>query len=183
VAFTIVTITCDYDLADGTDPTGTVTFTPTTPMVNGPTVVAAPVIGRVDVDGILALSLAANTDPATAPAGSHYRVDELLNNVSRSYNVQIPHNVGSSIVLSTLTQIADPPGLSFPAAGAAGALLISNNLSDLASTSTARTNLGLGGAATLSVGTTAGTVAAGDDARFVGAATTARSFALALTLR
>jgi len=41
-----------------------------------------------------------------------------------------------------------------------------NNLSDLASTSTARTNLGLGGAAILNVGTITGTVAAGDDARF-----------------
>ncbi|MGW6703597.1 hypothetical protein ACWGDE_01705 [Streptomyces sp. NPDC054956] len=40
------------------------------------------------------------------------------------------------------------------------------NLSDLASPATARTSLGLGGAATLSVGTAAGTVAAGDDARF-----------------
>lgn len=39
------------------------------------------------------------------------------------------------------------------------------NLSDLVSPSSARTNLGLGGAATLSVGTTADTVAAGDDSR------------------
>jgi len=61
------------------------------------------------------------------------------------------------------------------AAVQAASLQIANNLSDLNSASTARINLELGGAATLDVGTTTGTVAAGDDSRFAAASTAIQS--------
>ena len=58
----------------------------------------------------------------------------------------------------------DTPGTThFDAAGTAAALV--DDLSGVSNAATARTNLGLGGAAVLNVGTTTGTVAAGDDSR------------------
>lgn len=59
--------------------------------------------------------------------------------------------------------------LGYTPANDAVVLKKSNNLGDLVSATVARTNLGLTTAATMSIGTTAGTLAAGDDARITGA--------------
>ena len=70
---------------------------------------------------------------------------------------------------TSVTSSAIVTALGYTPADASLVVIKSNNLSDLTSATLARTNLGLGAAATLNVGTTAGTVAAGDDSRIVDA--------------
>lgn len=79
-------------------------------------------------------------------------------------------NTWGNILNDYLSQSHNADGtLQSSAVSSAGGLLGSNNLSDVQTPSTARTNLGLGGAATLNVGAAAGTVAAGDDSRITSA--------------
>lgn len=77
----------------------------------------------------------------------------------RAFAIQRANHTGSQLA-ATISDLAT--------AVAGTALLKASNLSDLANTTTARTNLGLGGAAVLGVGTAPGTVAAGNDSRILG---------------
>ena len=82
---------------------------------------------------------------------------------------------GTSLAAATLSNLGFSGGtLSLSGANVIAALTYTplsaaSNLSDLGSASTARTNLGLGGAAVLNVGTATSTVAAGNDSRITGA--------------
>lgn len=109
MAFTVVTITADYDLANGTDPVGSISFTPTKPMVNGTTVVSAPVARRLNIDGLLLIDVAANTDPATTPDDAVYLVEESIGGATRNYYVTIPHDAGAVVDLADLDKIFDAP--------------------------------------------------------------------------
>ena len=112
-------------------------------------------------DGVPADNIAATTamDDATYPHDDHHRALAVAVEA-----VELELGTDPSGSESTVkARIAATETVANAAAAKA------SNLSDLASASSARTNLGLGGAATLAVGTSAGTVAAGDDSRITGA--------------
>jgi hypothetical protein len=106
----MVTVTRTYSTPVGYPARGTVRFTPTTPMVNGVTTIAAPVEEALDHSGNLSITVAANSDPATLPVGASYDVQETLTGqATRTYRVVIPHNQGSTVSLSALEQLPMPP--------------------------------------------------------------------------
>lgn len=97
--------------------------------------------------------------PGGGGAATHAGLPDLA---TSGHPASVIANTPSGSVAATTVQAAIDELDSEKAAKAA-------NLSDLASAASARTNLGLGDAATKNVGTGAGTVAAGDDSRITGA--------------
>ncbi len=109
MAFTTVTVVVDFTLADGTEPTGTVTFTPSAALYNTATVVvAAPVTRTMSATGVVSVPLVANTDPGTTPADSYYTVYEQGSGWTRTRRIVVPHYLGSTVELYDLGETAPP---------------------------------------------------------------------------
>ncbi|MFI5687925.1 hypothetical protein [Streptomyces sp. NPDC051636] len=175
-----------YHMLDGTPYAGTFRFTPSVSRVAS-AVHGVIALGTVNVT--LGASGQFTEDPdllATdaegfEPSGWTYRVDEEFTNApGRAYNISLPASSGTVSLPSLIdVEASDGSPVSMPAVLSVngrtgvvtGLLETASNLSDLASAGAARSNLGLGGAATLNVGTTAGTVAAGNDSRLSDART------------
>ena len=173
---TTITVTATYSDGTGAPLYGYITFTPSTDLTDSTGRVilrAAPIVANL-VKGAISVTLICTDNATVSPSGWSWAVNEVVgtaagNLVPRSYNVLLPHTLGASTDLSTLAPV-------IPQASVTPYLLASNNLSDLVSIPTSRTNLGLGGAALLNVGTASGTVAAGNDSRITGALQAANNF-------
>lgn len=122
MAFTPITVTRRYLNLDLTPATGGVTFIPQVPMINGDTVVAAPIGGALDAEGDLSIEIAANNDPTTVPIDVSYLVREEIDHQGRrEYYVVIPYDAaGGTVDLSTLPVAEIPPLITFPVPGPPG---------------------------------------------------------------
>lgn len=177
---TLVTVTCQFDQLPGGGSSGTVRIyyddTLTGP-ADDSIVPFVDVTGVLDASGACTIEVPATNDPGWVPQDFSYTVQANVGGRTRTGTLQLDYQT-TSVNLADLVQWATAAvtaGVTYAtlaqltAAEAAAAALV-DDLSGVTNASTARTNLGLGGAATLSVGTTTGTVAAGDDSRITGAA-------------
>lgn len=139
MAFSYVTITGSYP-----GKTGTVTVTPVTEMTNSGQQISSREVYPIR-NGSVLFRLAATDDPGTDPAGAEYVVSiQVAGQAPVQFSTIIPSALaGGNLDLSQL-----PYGYTPPPPTVAPALAPSNNLSDLTNPSAARTNLGLGSAAT-----------------------------------
>lgn len=182
----LVTVTAGasgYHAPDGTPYTGTIRFTPTVSRIASAqygVITLGPVNATLSASGMFTETLLATDAAGFSPSGWTYRVDEEFTGLpSRSYNISLPAGAPTvdlpslAPVSSTSGTVTSPAVLSVngKTGVVTGLLDAANNLSDVTSAATARTNLGLGGAAVLNVGASAGTVAAGNDARLSDART------------
>ncbi|SBT89365.1 hypothetical protein GA0115233_100912 [Streptomyces sp. DI166] len=121
--------------------------------------------------GEFSVELVATDATGMSPTGWTYEVRAELKNAPgwRRY-ISLPKATPGVVLADIL--VPDPVAGEYATLAPVDQFLAkAENLDDLPSASAARTNLGLGGAAVLDVGTTAGTVAAGDDARLSDART------------
>jgi hypothetical protein len=139
-----------------------------TAMVTGPTGPAGPAgaIGPTGPQGIQGPAGATGATGATGPTGATGATGPQPDLSSATPAALGTAAAGAGTTASRSDHVHPMPSAADVGADPAGtAAGLVDDLSGVSNQATARTNLGLGGAAVLAVGTTAGTVAAGDDSR------------------
>src|SRR5690348_11152904 len=108
---TYITLTGTYLLPTGDAASGTVRFTlcpAVTVGADGP-MVESGITVTLDPTGAFSVPLLANTDPAVAPAGSYYLVQEAIADATREYTIILPHALGSPLDLARLAPAVPGP--------------------------------------------------------------------------
>ena len=125
-----ITVTGTYLNPSGSAMTGTVTFTPSTPILVDTvgTVLLGGVGTTVSLNGSGAFSVVLPCTGQLTPANWSWKVTETIGGLSpRSYNINIPHSLGSTVDISTLAPVipsttvtGTPDWVSVKSFGAAG---------------------------------------------------------------
>ncbi|MGW1609399.1 hypothetical protein ACWCQZ_08375 [Streptomyces sp. NPDC002285] len=153
-------------LPDGTPIQGRLIFTgPSVLTIAEDNLIAGGPVEVPLVAGAFTAQLLATDATGMSPTGWTYKVQAILSNAPGwTRYLTLPKATPSVILADVL--VPDPVAGTFTVLVDGSALLAkTSNLADLPNPGTARGNLGLGDAATRNVGSTAGTVAAGDDSR------------------
>lgn len=118
MGFTPITVRVGAGLqyATGERARGRVKLTPSAPMRNGTTVVAATVTQEVGRDGLLPLPVAATDDPDTLPPDVTYLVELTIpGQAPRKFYAVVPHTAPGGIVdLDDVDELTEPPALVAP---------------------------------------------------------------------
>jgi Glycosyl hydrolase family 26 len=129
VSFTELVVTATYEAPDGSTPTGSVTFTPTSEMIQSDLIIPALArvaqLGNNAPAGQISISLYANNDPETEPEGVGYTVTEEITRqgvvTTRTYIVILPYTAYPTVDLSTLAPVTTEILYGYDLAGAAAA--------------------------------------------------------------
>jgi len=115
MAFTMITLTAGSGFRTATGANAAlprIRARPHVDMVNGTEIVNQEVILPINSSGSATKTLAATTDPATLPVGNYYHFTvEVAGYVVRQFIAALPHNAGSTVALSSLTELTDAPNL------------------------------------------------------------------------
>lgn len=96
----------------GNPQSGNVIFQPPPQLIDpGSSIIyGKPTSANLDSSGHFSVTLVCTDNPSLVPVGWHYTVVEQIGGVSRSYPIYLPHTLGSSVDLSTVTPIPTQSG-------------------------------------------------------------------------